>query len=162
PGMWFEKNQKIYVSLPGVPHEMKEMMTRYVIPRLPDHFKMPFILSRTLLTAGIGESFLADLIKDFEQALPSFIKLAYLPQLGMVRLRLTAIGEEKEVLEKVTDQLFAELKEKVKAYLVTGEDETLSQVIGNILKASGKTLATAESCTGGYIAHLITAIPGAS
>jgi nicotinamide-nucleotide amidase len=162
PGMWFEKDGKIYVSMPGVPHEMKGMMTDYVLPRLPLHFNMQAIISRTLLTAGIGEAFLAEHIRSFENSLPSSVRLAYLPNYGMVRLRLTASGPEKNETEKqVTDQ-FEKLKRLVNEWLVTDQDLTIPQVVGNLLKAKKKTLCTAESCTGGYIAHLITREPGAS
>ncbi len=162
PGMWFEKDGKIYVSMPGVPHEMKGMMTDYVIPRLPQYFKMPFIVSRTLLTAGIGESFLSELIKDFEQHLPHTIKLAYLPNYGMVRLRLTGIGNEKEDIETTLQQQFKLLKTLVTEYLVTDQDDAMHIVVSKLLKNKNKTLSTAESCTGGYIAHLLTSEPGAS
>jgi nicotinamide-nucleotide amidase len=116
---------------------------------------------RTLLTAGQGESMLAEMIKDCEEKLPSYIKLAYLPNYGMVRLRLTGTGE-KEAIEKELDEQFATLKDLVKEYLVVDEDIPMHEVIGRVLKAKGKTLTTAESCTGGYIAHLITLIPGSS
>lgn len=162
PGMWFEKDGKIYVSMPGVPHEMKGMMTDYVIPRLPQYFKMPFIVSKTLLTYGIGESFLSELIKDFEQNLPHTIKLAYLPNYGMVRLRLTGIGNEKEEIESTLQQQFELLKTLVSEYLVTDQDDAMHIVVSKLLKNKNKTLSTAESCTGGYIAHLLTSEPGAS
>ncbi len=162
PGMWFEKDGKIYVSMPGVPHEMKGMMTDYVIPRLPQYFKMPFIVSKTLLTTGIGESFLSELIKDFEQHLPHTIKLAYLPNYGMVRLRLTGIGNEKEDIETTLQQQFELLKTLVTEYLVTDQDDAMHIVVSKLLKNKNKTLSTAESCTGGYIAHLLTSEPGAS
>jgi nicotinamide-nucleotide amidase len=162
PGMWFQKNGKIFVSMPGVPHEMKGMMEDYVLPKLPSIFTMPFIRSRTLLTSGIGEAFLAELIKSFETELPPFIKLAYLPNYGMVRLRLTATGPEKAMLEAALEQQFTSLKNIVKEYLVTDQDITMQVVIGNLLKQLKKTVSTAESCTGGYIAHLLTAEAGAS
>jgi nicotinamide-nucleotide amidase len=162
PGMWFEKNGKVYISMPGVPHEMKGMMEDDVLPRLPLMFKMPSILSRTLLTAGIGEAFLAEHIKDFESNLPSFIKLAYLPNYGMVRLRLTAMGIEKAAVETHLDHQFDLLKKRVKEYLVTDDDLTIPVVTGMLLKRLQKTVGTAESCTGGYIAHLLTSEPGAS
>src|SRR5436190_3576324 len=162
PGMWFEKDSKIYVSMPGVPHEMKGMMEDDVIPALSKHFKFPHIAHRTLLTANVGESFLADLVNDFETALPSHIKLAYLPNYGMVRLRLTTTGFDEAAIEAELEQLFSILQEKVKAYLVTNRDETMQEVVAKLLKDKNKTVSTAESCTGGYIASLLTAKPGAS
>jgi nicotinamide-nucleotide amidase len=162
PGMWFEKNGCIFVSMPGVPHEMKGMMTDTVIPALRKHFKLPFISHRTLLTAGIGESFLADYIKDFETALPASIKLAYLPKYGMVRLRLTIWGDDPAILDPMLQQQFDTLKALVGEWMVADEDISLQQAVGKLLEQRGKTLGTAESCTGGYIAHLITAIPGSS
>jgi len=162
PGMWFEKEGKIYVSLPGVPHEMKGLMLQQVLPRIPQYFTLPYILHRTAFTAGRGESMIAESIQDFETALPPEIKLAYLPNYGMVRLRLTASGSDKALLEKTLDEQFAILKERVADILVTDTDNGLDVVIGQILKEKGKTMGTAESCTGGYIAHLVSAIPGAS
>lgn len=162
PGMVFNKDGKVFVSMPGVPHEMKGLMTDDVIPMLLQQFKFPSISHQTLLTAGIGESFLAELIKDFEEALPAHIKLAYLPNYGMVRLRLSATGFNKAENEKEIQQLFETLKNEVKDYLVTDIDEPIQNVVGKLLMARGKTLCTAESCSGGYIAHLITSIPGSS
>ena len=159
PGMWFEKDEKIFVSMPGVPNEMKGMMEE-VIEKLKGRFELPLIIHKTLLTAGIGESMLADVIKDFEAALPSNIKLAYLPNYGMVRLRLTTSGYEKEQQE-ISSQ-FEKLKSLAKEFLVTDEDEPLEKVVGKLLLAKNKTMSTAESCTGGYIAHLITSHPGSS
>ncbi len=162
PGMLFEKEGTIFVSLPGVPHEMKWLMTNEVLPKIPDLFQTGFIEHRTLLTAGIGESFLANLVQEIEEALPAHIKLAYLPNYGMVRLRLTAFGFDKVVLISEIDRHFELFKEKVKDYLVIDEDLTMEQVVARLLKESGKTLSTAESCTGGYIAHIMTAHPGSS
>jgi nicotinamide-nucleotide amidase len=162
PGMWFSKNDKVFVSLPGVPHEMKGLMTEEVIPRLLKQFKFPAIIHKTLLTAGVGESFLAELIKDFEATLPRHIKLAYLPNYGMVRLRLTATGLNKTETEAEVQQVFEQLQQVVAPYLVTNTDEPMQNVVGNLLTARGKTMCTAESCTGGYIAHLLTSIVGSS
>jgi nicotinamide-nucleotide amidase len=162
PGMWFTKNEKVFVSLPGVPHEMKGLMTDDVIPMLVKQFKFPAIIHKTLLTAGVGESFLAELIKDFEEALPSHVKLAYLPNYGMVRLRLTATGFDAAKTEKEIAGLFETLKSLVADYLVTDIDEPMENVVGKLLIAKGKTMCTAESCTGGYIAHLLTSIIGSS
>ncbi len=162
PGMLFNKDNKIFISLPGVPHEMKWIMTHKVIPIIPAHFPTGFIEHRTLLTAGLGESFLAEMIKDFEESLPEAIKLAYLPNYGMVRLRLTAFGFDKIGLAEMIDDYFSRLKMNVKDYLVTDRDIPMELVVAEILQKQGRTLATAESCTGGYIAHLITSHPGAS
>jgi nicotinamide-nucleotide amidase len=162
PGMWFEKEGRIFVSMPGVPHEMKGMMSDYVLDALKQKFSMPHIMHRTLLTAGVGESFLADHINEWEIKLPAFIKLAYLPNYGMVRLRLSAMGNDAVSLESIVDGEFKKLQELVKDWLVTTEDEPMEAVIAKILKQRGETLSTAESCTGGYIAHLITSVPGSS
>ena len=162
PGMVFSKNDKLFVSMPGVPHEMKGMMTDDVIPMLLKQFNFPSICHKTLLTAGIGESFLAELIKDFEEALPAHIKLAYLPNYGMVRLRLSATGFDKEKNENEIDKLFETLKNLTKDYLVTDIDEPIQNVVGKLLELKEKTLCTAESCSGGFIAHLLTTIPGSS
>jgi len=169
PGMWFdqkpangEKAGKVFISMPGVPHEMKGMMADYVLPRLPEVFNLSAVVHRTLLTAGIGESFLADRIKEFELALPPHIKLAYLPKLGMVRLRLTATGKGKEKITAEADELFKKLQQQLQDVMVINEDKTLQEAIGKMLAAKNKTLSTAESCTGGYIAHLLTSVPGSS
>ena len=161
PGMWFEKNDRIFVSMPGVPHEMKGMMTHDVIPKLLERFDVSPVLHRTLLTAGIGESFLAERISEFEAMLPKNIKLAYLPSYGMVKLRLTAMGD-RPGLEAELEAEFDMLKQQVTDVMVVDEDKTLPQVVADLLLARGQTLATAESCTGGYIAHLFTSIPGIS
>ena len=162
PGMLFEKEGKVFVSMPGVPHEMKGMMTDDVIPFLLDKFEMPFITHRTLLTAGVGESFLADHIQAFESALPENIRLAYLPNYGMVRLRLTGIGNDSAHMEPEINARFSQLKALLEEWMVTDEDISLQEALGKLLKSRGQTMATAESCTGGYAAHLITSIPGSS
>ena len=160
PGMWFDKEGKIFVSMPGVPFEMKGMMDDYVIPQLIQRFDVTPVEHRTLLTAGIGESFLAELLINFEASLTKGIKLAYLPNYGMVRLRLSAtvLLDDKNLL----DHHFDELKNLVKDYLVVDKDITLQEAIAEKLKANQQTLALAESCTGGYISHLMTLIPGSS
>ncbi len=162
PGMLFYKDQKIFVSMPGVPHEMHGMMTDEVIPLLQSKFPTAHITHRTLLTFGIGESNLADMIQDFEEALPATIKLAYLPNYGMVRLRLTAQGVDAAATDATLNGLFEELQKRVQPYLVTNEDIPMEKVLGKLLLQKNKTMATAESCTGGYIAHLLTAMPGSS
>lgn len=162
PGMWFEKAGKVFVSLPGVPHEMKGLITTEVLPRLQQRFTMPFIGHRTMLTAGVGESFLAETIQHWEEKLPAHLKLAYLPNYGMVRLRITGWSTNKAQLEQELDREFATLKKLVQEWLVIDEDASLPMALSKLLRSKNKTMATAESCTGGYIAHLITAIPGAS
>ncbi len=162
PGMLFKKSDKIFISLPGVPHEMKGLITKNVLPYLQNTYTMPAIVHKTAFTAGLGESMIAELLKNFEPTLPPHIKLAYLPNYGMVKLRLTSHGNNKEEVEKEVDPYFEKLQELVKEYLVSNEDEGLEVVIGKLLKAKGKTMGTAESCTGGYIAHLITTVPGSS
>ena len=162
PGMLFEKDDKIYVSMPGVPHEMKGMMTEAVIPYLRSRFGTHFISHRTLLTAAVGESTLADHIRDFEEALPPEIKLAYLPNYGMVRLRLTANANQEGTLELQLDRLFSDLKSRVHEWIVTDADITLQEALGKLLISRKQTMSTAESCTGGYVAQLITSIPGSS
>jgi nicotinamide-nucleotide amidase len=162
PGMWFEKAGKVFVSLPGVPHEMKGLITTGVLPRLQQRFTMPFIGHRTMLTAGVGESFLAETIQHWEEKLPAHLKLAYLPNYGMVRLRITGWSTNKAQLEQELDTEFAILKKLVQEWLVIDEDASLPMALSKLLRLKNKTMATAESCTGGYLAHLITAIPGAS
>jgi nicotinamide-nucleotide amidase len=162
PGMLFKKDNKVFVSLPGVPYEMKGLMEKQVIPRLKESFTLPVIIHQTLLTVGVGESILADKIKDWEEKLPAYMKLAYLPHFGMVRLRITVTGDNKNVLEKELEEQFAQLKELVKEWLVIDEDMTLQQAIAKLLKERKQTSGTAESCTGGYIAHLLSRDPGSS
>ncbi len=163
PGMWMQKGNTVFISLPGVPYEMKHIIQTAVLPKLISEFDRPYIIHKTILTYGVGESLLAEKIEDWENNLPEFIKLAYLPNPGRVRLRLSARGKDKTILENA----IAENVESLSAILgdiIAGYDdtETLEFVLGKLLTASGKTLATAESCTGGKIAQLITSIPGAS
>lgn len=167
PGMWFnspkqQDGNKVFISLPGVPYEMKGLMAEEVIPRLKQSFALPVIIHKTLFTAGQGESSIANTIKDWEAFLPQNIRLAYLPGFGMVKLRITAKGDTKELLEKQLAPLISELKKLVNDFLVAEEDIPLEKVIGQLLTEKNKTMATAESCTGGYIAHLITSVPGSS
>lgn len=162
PGMLFRRQKKIIVSMPGVPHEMKGLMSKKVVPLLLKEFNMPVILHRTLLTAGVGESFIAEKIQLWEEALPGHIKLAYLPNYGMVRLRLTTQGTDEKPLQAEIDHLFKELQELVQEWLVADKDEPLEKALGDLLLARNKTIATAESCSGGYIAHLLTSVPGSS
>ncbi len=157
PGMWFEQEGKIVVSMPGVPYEMKEMMAGYVLPHLQQHFQLPFITHRTFVTFGLGESFLSEKIQPVEAKLPPHIKLAYLPNLGIVRLRFTAKGNDKTKLDEDLDAIEAQLLPLIKDVLVTKKDISMEKVIGNLLDERKQTVGTAESCTGGYISHLFTA-----
>lgn len=159
PGMLFEKNNYILISLPGVPFEMKGIMCEHALPILAKKFTGRPLEHRTLLTSGIGESALADLVEDIEKDLPTGIQLAYLPNFNMVRLRLTA-NENADL--KLLDEYFQKLCEITAPYLVVNSDVSLEEVVIDLLKRAGKRMATAESCTGGYIAHRLTRIPGVS
>ena len=163
PGMWLQKESKVFVSLPGVPFEMKALMNHEVLPRLQEQFELPFIQHKTLLVYGVGESKLAERIEDWEDSLPAFIKLAYLPNLGMVRLRLSAKGTNEElVINEMNKQVALLLPQIEKEFVGFEEDGALEVLIGKRLASLGKTMATAESCTGGKIAERITSISGAS
>ena len=162
PGMWFEKNGKILVSMPGVPYEMKYLMSEEVLPRLKKQFPGQAIAHRTILTVGEGESRLADRIDPFVEALPKNIKIAYLPGIAQVRLRLTGTGKDEQALNDLLDKKVKELKPQISEFIYGYEDENLESAVGKLLKEKGKTLCTAESCTGGFIAHKITSVSGAS
>ncbi|RYY99001.1 MAG: CinA family nicotinamide mononucleotide deamidase-related protein, partial [Chitinophagaceae bacterium] len=162
PGMWFEKEGVVYVSLPGVPHEMKGLMTDSVLPKIRAHFTLPAIAHRTALTAGKGESDLAAHIAAFEEALPAWIKLAYLPSYGTVRLRLTGRGDDEATVNGELDRQFALLRGRVAEWLVADADISLTEAVHRALKSAGKTVGTTESCTGGYLARLLTEPAGAS
>lgn len=163
PGMWIEKNTTVFISLPGVPYEMKGLMNEEVLPRISEKFDCPFILHKTLLTYGLGESVIAERIKDWEAALPSSIKLAYLPNLGRVRLRLSSTGFDEAVISAAVEAQVTALLPLINDIFVGFEEQSsIEQIIGNQLVKLGKTLAIAESCTGGKIAENITAYPGAS
>jgi len=163
PGMWIKRDRKAFISLPGVPFEMKNLITSKVLPRVVREFKRPYIVHRTIITYGIGESSLADRIAIVEDNLPTFVKLAYLPSLGSVRLRLTAKGNDSEFLS-ATVNTEAEKIKKLIGDLAFGEegDEPVESMIAQLLTKKGMTLGTAESCTGGKIAQQITSMPGAS
>ena len=163
PGMWFDEGGKVLVSMPGVPHEMSYLMEHEVIPRLQKRFPGQPVAHRTLLTVGEGESQISEWISDFEENLPPNIKLAYLPGISRVRLRLTATGAGQITLEKQLEEKFEELKGLLPKALIAGSgDDTLEVVLGRLLTEKKLTLGTAESCTGGYVAHRITAVPGSS
>jgi nicotinamide-nucleotide amidase len=162
PAMWFEENKKVVVSMPGVPYEMQILMTNRVLPKLKASFPMSPIVHRTILTAGEGETMLAEKLDAFEEKLPENVKLAYLPSLGTVRLRLTARGDDEGALNQQLDVLKTELISVVD-YAVAGfDDDTLPVVIGRIVKEKGLKIGFAESCTGGYMSHLITSVAGSS
>ncbi len=161
PCMWFEKDGCIYVSMPGVPFEMKAIMEEEIIPRLLDKLNQ-VIIHRTILTEGVGESALASQIEPWEDSLPSFIKLAYLPQPGIVRLRLTAYGTDRSELQIAINKAEKDLYSYAGKYIFGFDNDTLESVIGQLLRSKGMTLSTAESCTGGNIAQLITSIAGSS
>ena len=163
PGMWFEKDEKVFVSLPGVPFEMKAIVANEMIPRLKDRYNRPFIVHKTVLTYGLGESAIADRIQDWEEHLPGFIKLAYLPNLGRVRLRLTARGNDEalliDTLKNEVEKLHDYIGDIIKGY----EDESsIEEQIAELLTGQQLTLSTAESCTGGRLASIFTSVPGAS
>jgi nicotinamide-nucleotide amidase len=162
PGMWFEDNNKILVSLPGVPHEMKYLMEAEVIPKLKSYFNTPVIVHKVIRTIGIGESFLAEKIANWEDSLPNHIKLAYLPNFGQVKLRLTGIGEKQELITADIEIEIKKLKVLINEYIYSFENEELQVVIGKMLRERNQTVAIAESCTGGYIQHLLTSISGSS
>jgi nicotinamide-nucleotide amidase len=168
PGIWIKKEAEgqnpgaIYVFMPGVPFEMKPMLSDFVIPRLKDEFKSKTIVHKTVLTQGIGESFLSVLIEKWEDGLPENISLAYLPQPGIVRLRLSGTGEDAEELTRMVMDEVAKLEALIPKYIFGQDSDKLEEIIGKLLTSNGKTLATAESCTGGYISHLITSVPGSS
>lgn len=162
PGMWFNHQGKIYVSMPGVPHEMMAMMENTVLAKLQAQFSLPVIVHKTILTAGIGESFLAKAIEEVEDKLPKHIKLAYLPKLGQVRLRLSGTGANEQSLRQEIEAQAQQIKALIAEFVITEVDIPLEQVILEKLIAAKQTVSTAESCTGGYIAHLLTTIPGSS
>ncbi|MEY4964192.1 MAG: hypothetical protein RLZZ323_1511 [Bacteroidota bacterium] len=163
PGMWIKKENTLFISLPGVPYEMKYLIENQVVPKLIREYQRPYIVHKTILTYGQGESHVAERIEDWENQLPECIKLAYLPSPGRVRLRLTARGEDKQQLEEAIATNLKSLDAIIHDIIVGfEEDATIEVVLGKMLKENGKTLATAESCTGGKIAQLITSVPGAS
>lgn len=163
PGMWMKKENTVFISLPGVPFEMKYLVENGIIPKVVREYKRPYILHKTIMTYGQGESMVAERIEDWENNLPEFIKLAYLPAPGSVRLRLSARGTDKELLEKAIEENVLSLTKIINDIIVGfDEDETLETVVGRLLVQQNKTIATAESCTGGMVAQLFASVPGAS
>ncbi|RAJ32910.1 competence/damage-inducible protein A [Pedobacter cryoconitis] len=162
PCMWFEREGTIFVSMPGVPFEMMYLMDEEILPRLKAAFELPFIYHKTILTANLGESFLAQQIEEIEDSLPPSIKLAYLPKLGQVRLRLSTSGTDEAQLKQEVEVYAQRIIAKIKPYIVAEDDIAIEKAILDIMDKKGLTLSTAESCTGGYIAQLITQHPGCS
>lgn len=163
PGMWMQKEQTVFISLPGVPYEMKYIIENHIIPKLVKEFDRPYIIHKTIMTYGQGESLVAERIENWENNLPDFIKLAYLPSPGRVRLRLTARGKDKSLLEHAIQENVTSLAIIISDIIVGyDEDQTIEVMIGKQLSQKNKTLATAESCTGGKIAQVITSVAGSS
>lgn len=163
PGMWMKKENTVFISLPGVPYEMKGIVNDYIIPKIVAEYKRPYIIHKTILTYGQGESIVAERIEQWENNLPNFIKLAYLPSPGRVRLRLSARGTNKEILEKSIEENVASLSKLIGDIIVGFDDsETIEVIIGRLLTQQNKTIAIAESCTGGKIAQVLTSVAGAS
>ncbi|OYU82060.1 MAG: damage-inducible protein CinA [Flavobacterium sp. BFFFF1] len=163
PGIWIKKGSTIFVSMPGVPYEMKRLIENEIIPKIVMEFRRPYIIHKTIMTYGMGESMVADKIADWENNLPEFIKLAYLPSPGRVRLRLSARGTDKEMLETAIAQNVSSLTEIIGDIIVGfEEDETIEVMLGKLLTENKCTVSTAESCTGGKIAQMLASVPGAS
>ena len=162
PGMWFKRNNKVFVSMPGIPREMQILMTDEVLPRARNFFDADIIYHKIVKTIGIGDSWLADKIKDWESNLPEHIALAYLPSLGQVKLRLTAVGNDRGMLKDEVEKQIDRLKPLAGKYIFGYNGDQIQEVVGGMLKNNQLTLATAESCTGGYLAHMITSVPGSS
>jgi len=162
PGMWFEHEGKVFISMPGVPKEMKYMMEDTIIPKFKELYKTPVLIHKMVKTVGIPESILAERLEDWENNLPQEIKLAYLPGLNQVKLRLTASGENEKHLQSLINQEVDKLYEIVGKYIYGTDETNLPAKIGGLLKEKGLTIAVAESCTGGYIAHLFTSNAGSS
>ncbi|WP_258098414.1 competence/damage-inducible protein A [Marinoscillum pacificum] len=162
PGMWFDERNTIFVSMPGVPYEMKDIMSAEVLPRLSERFSVGVIIHKIIRTVGIPESSLAELIKDWEDALPKQLKLAYLPSMGQVKLRITAIGDNKNELNEMVQSHLESVLPLIEKYVYGFDDDELEKVVGETLLKNNKSIAFAESCTGGYLSHMITSIPGSS
>ncbi|MCU0449673.1 MAG: competence/damage-inducible protein A [Bernardetiaceae bacterium] len=162
PGMWFERGGKVFVSMPGVPHEMKWLMANHVIPRLRQYFATPVIAHKMIRTINIPESTLSDLIEPWELALPPHIRLAYLPKMGQVRLRLTGTGNDQATLEAEMQAQIAAVLPLIQKNVYGFDDDEIEKTVGRLLVQTGHTIATAESCTGGYVAHQLTQWPGSS
>ncbi|MGB0369441.1 MAG: CinA family nicotinamide mononucleotide deamidase-related protein, partial [Flavobacteriales bacterium] len=162
PGMWFEREGTVFVSMPGVPYEMKGLMQEHVLPMISKKFNAPTIIHKTVLTMGMGESWLSEHIADWEDALPEEIKLAYLPSPGRVRLRLSAYGNEESVLQEKLNLEVSKLIQIIPELVFGYDTDTIENVVGELLRQKKSTVSTAESCTGGLIAHKLTSVSGSS
>lgn len=162
PGMWFERNNKIFVFMPGVPFEMKALMTNEVLPRIKKQFKLPEIVHKTIHVQGIPEAHLAEMLSDWENNLHKSIKLAYLPSPGMIRMRFSVHGNTKSDLLNIINTEIEKLEKIIPDNLVSVDEKKIEEVIGELLINDKATVSTAESCTGGYLAHLITKASGSS
>ena len=162
PGMWFEQDRVVYISMPGVPFEMKGMMALTLLPKLQEHFKTPSIFHKVIRTVGIGESYLAEMIEMWEDALPEHIKLAYLPSVGNVKLRLTGFGEDLKTLEVQVEDQFQKVLPTIQEYVYGFGNDELEEVVGRLLIKNKQTVSVAESCTGGYLGHQFTKVSGSS
>ena len=162
PGMWFEKEGTIYISMPGVPHEMKHIMNEHVLHELKKRFTSQVIIHRNIMTYGTPEARLAELLKGYEASLPAEIKLAYLPSAGIIKLRLTATGSDRNFLNLLINEQVSNLYKTIPDLIYGEDEETFEVVIGKLLREKGKTISTCESCTGGRIAEMITSVPGSS
>ncbi len=162
PGMWFEKDGTIFISMPGVPEEMKHIMTQHVLNELKKRFISQVIIHKNIMTYGTSEARLAEILEGFESELPAEIKLAYLPSMGIIKLRLTGTGNDRKKVASLIEEQVNRLYSTIPEFIYGEDEESLEQCIGRILGKKGKTLCTAESCTGGNIAHMITGVPGSS
>jgi nicotinamide-nucleotide amidase len=162
PGMWFERGGTIFISMPGVPYEMQHIMTEHVMPELKKRFTRQHIIHRNIMTYGTSEARLAEILTDFEARIPANIKLAYLPSSGVIKLRLTGIGEESTNLADEIENQVGRLYDIIPEYIYGENEESLEMVIGKLLINKGQSVCFAESCTGGEISHLITSVPGSS
>jgi nicotinamide-nucleotide amidase len=162
PGMWMENRNAVFVSMPGVPSEMRYLMQNEVLSRIKGQFKLPVIVHKTIMTLGLGESYIAEEIKDIEDAIPSYIKLAYLPSPGLVKLRLSGKGEDKKILEIEIEALFDRIEERIPESVYARKEVMIEEIVGDKLRDKGYTIATAESCTSGALASKIASVSGAS
>jgi nicotinamide-nucleotide amidase len=162
PGMWFDFEGVIYISLPGVPYEMKGLMSLSVLPKLQEYFNTPVIFHKVIRTIGIGESTLAEMIDVWEDSLPENIKLAYLPSMGSVKLRLTGFGKELDIIKQEVDEQYDKIFPTIKEFVYGYGKQELEEAIGELLVKNNQTVSVAESCTGGYLGHLFTKVSGSS